>query len=98
MKNSEQIKEETEKLRLEIENNNIERRNLLKKEITFYMVENLVLKIGKSIGNTDIDTAKLAKETISDIELLLDECLTDSITMTNILTKGVIEKRKKQNG
>lgn len=98
MKNSEQIKEETEKLRLSIEKEHIRKRDLLKKGITMYILENLVLNMGKIIDNRDIDTTNLTKETTDDLELLLKECVHDAVTMGNKLIDDVLEKRKKGNG
>lgn len=98
MKNSEQIKEETEKLRLDIEKTHIEARDLLKKGMTMYILENLVLNMGKILNNRDIDTSKLTKETNKDLDLLLKECVHDAVTMANKLIDEVLEKRKKGNG
>lgn len=98
MKNSEQIKEETEKLRLNLEKNHINGRASLKKGLTMYIVEELILGTGKIINNKNIDITKLTEETTEGIESLLKECTKEAVSISKKIIEEVAEKKLKQNG
>ena len=98
MKNSEQIKEETEKMRLDIEKRNLELRGLLKKGLTSYIVQELILGTGKIINDKDINITKLVEETSGNIESLVKECVSEAVSIAQKITNKVVEKNAKRNG
>ena len=93
MKNIKQIKEETEKLRLKIENKHIKGRVSLKKDLTMYIVVELILGTSKLINNKDIDIVKLTEETAKGLESLLKECTEEAVS----ISKKIIEESIEEN-